>query len=84
MSFLPFGNINPEIIRSLDSGSYIPVVAPIGVGPGGSTYNINADLVAGSLAVALQADKLILLTDVPGIMAAVVDYPEARTHPAVQ
>jgi acetylglutamate kinase len=60
--------INPEIIHSLDSGAYIPVVAPIGVGPGGETYNINADLVAGSLAVALQADKLILLTDVPGIL----------------
>jgi len=61
-------HINPEIIRSLDAGRYIPVVAPIGVGPRGSTYNINADLVAASLAVALQADKLILLTDVPGIL----------------
>jgi len=61
-------HINPEIIRSLDFSTYIPVVAPIGVGPRGSTYNINADLVAGSLAVALQAHKLILLTDVPGIL----------------
>ena len=60
--------INPEILRSLDAGTYIPVVAPIGVGSRGETYNINADLVAGALAVALKADKLILLTDVPGIL----------------
>jgi acetylglutamate kinase len=60
--------INPEIIRALDFSTYIPVVAPIGVGPRGATYNINADLVAGSLAVALNADKLIMLTDVPGIL----------------
>ena len=60
--------VNADIIESLDLSMYIPVVAPIGVGPGGETYNINADLVAGSLAVALNAHKLILLTDVPGVL----------------
>ena len=49
--------INPEIITSLDLGLYIPIVAPVGVGLQGETYNINADLVAGSMAVALKANK---------------------------
>ena len=60
--------IDPSVIRALDSSMYIPVVAPVGVGDDGETYNINADLVAGSLAAALRADKLILLTDVPGLL----------------
>jgi acetylglutamate kinase len=60
--------VNPAIIQDLDRGTYIPVVAPIGVGEGGETYNINADLVASRLAIALGADKLVLLTDVPGIL----------------
>jgi acetylglutamate kinase len=60
--------VRAGIIRDMDQGLYIPVVAPIGVGEGGETYNINADLVASHLAVALKADKLILLTDVPGIL----------------
>ncbi|MGI9861107.1 acetylglutamate kinase [Moorella naiadis] len=61
--------INPGIIETVIAEGYIPVVAPIGVGPEGESYNINADLVAGELAVALQADKLVLLTDVEGILA---------------
>ena len=61
-------DVNAEIINSLDLSMYIPVVAPIGVGPAGETYNINADLVAGSLAAALNAHKFILLTDVPGVL----------------
>ncbi|MDK2821314.1 MAG: acetylglutamate kinase [Clostridia bacterium] len=61
--------INPGIIETVISQGYIPVVAPIGVGPNGESYNINADLVAGELAVALKADKLVLLTDVEGILA---------------
>ncbi|MBC7325203.1 MAG: acetylglutamate kinase, partial [Moorella sp. (in: Bacteria)] len=60
--------INPGIIETVIAEGYIPVVAPIGVGPDGESYNINADLVAGELAVALKADKLVLLTDVPGIL----------------
>jgi acetylglutamate kinase len=61
-------NVNAGIIQDMDPNAYIPVVAPIGVGKDGQTYNINADLVASHLAVALEADKLILLTDVTGIL----------------
>jgi acetylglutamate kinase len=59
--------INPTIINSLDDNKFIPVIAPVGVGDSGETYNINADLVAGQLAEALGAEKLILLTDVEGV-----------------
>ena len=59
--------INPLVIESLDRSDFIPVIAPIGVGERGETYNINADLVAGEMAEALRAEKLILLTDVEGI-----------------
>jgi acetylglutamate kinase len=62
--------VNSEIIQALEQDRYIPVVAPIGFGDEGETYNINADLVAGSLAAALKAHKLILLTDVPGVLDA--------------
>ncbi len=59
--------INPTIINSLDENKFIPVIAPVGVGEHGETYNINADLVAGQVAEALGAEKLILLTDVEGV-----------------
>jgi acetylglutamate kinase len=59
--------INPLVIDSLDQNKFIPVIAPLGVGRGGETYNINADLVAGELAEALHAEKLILMTDVVGV-----------------
>ena len=59
--------VNPEPIRLLEEAGFIPVVAPVGVGAGGETYNINADLVAGEVAAALRAEKLIHLTDVEGI-----------------
>lgn len=59
--------IHPEIIRTLENSGFIPVIAPVGVGLGGETYNINADLVAGRIAGALKAEKLILLTDVEGV-----------------
>ena len=59
--------INPEPIRLLEENGFIPVIAPVGVGAAGETYNINADLVAGDVAAALFAEKLIHLTDVPGI-----------------
>jgi len=60
--------INPSIIEFLDSGDFIPVIAPIGVGTEGETYNINADVVAGKLAEILNAEKLILLTNTPGVL----------------
>jgi acetylglutamate kinase len=59
--------INPTVINSLDEDRFIPVIAPVGVGDRGETYNINADLVAGQIAEALGAEKLILLTDVEGV-----------------
>ncbi|GMV54601.1 MAG: acetylglutamate kinase [Betaproteobacteria bacterium] len=61
-------SIDPSIIQFLDSGDFIPVIAPIGVGPAGESYNINADLVAGKLAEILVAEKLILLTNTPGVL----------------
>ncbi len=60
--------IDPSIISFLDSGDFIPVIAPIGVGADGKTYNINADMVAGKLAEILGAEKLILLTNTPGVL----------------
>ena len=60
--------IDPRIISFLDQGDFIPVIAPIGVGPSGETYNINADVVAGKLAEVLGAEKLILLTNTPGVL----------------
>lgn len=60
--------IDPSIINFLDSGDFIPVVAPIGVGEDGNTYNINADVVAGKLAEVLNAEKLVLLTNTPGVL----------------
>jgi len=60
--------IDPSIITFLDSGDFIPVIAPIGVGPDGETLNINADLVAGKLAEVLHAEKLVLLTNTPGVL----------------
>jgi len=60
--------INPHLIQVLDSSGYIPIIAPIGVGDAGESYNINADLVAGEVAAALKAEKLVVLTDVEGIL----------------
>lgn len=59
--------VHPEIIKRMDEGNFIPVIAPVGVDEYGNTYNINADSVAGSIAAALKAEKLLLMTDVPGI-----------------
>ena len=61
-------SIDPEIISLLETREFIPVVAPIGVGEDGESYNINADLVAGKLAEILHAEKLILLTNTPGVL----------------
>lgn len=60
--------IDPSIINFLDSGDFIPVIAPIGVGTEGESYNINADVVAGKLSEILKAEKLILLTNTPGVL----------------
>ena len=62
------GRINVELLGHLGESDIIPVIAPIGVGAGGETYNINADIAAGAIASALSAIKLLLLTDVPGVL----------------
>ena len=59
--------INPEILKSFLESDFIPVVAPIGIGRDGQTYNVNADTAAGAIAAALLADRLLLLTDVEGV-----------------
>jgi acetylglutamate kinase len=61
-------SIDPSLIAFLDTGDFIPVIAPIGVGPQGETYNINADVVAGKIAEVLNAEKLVLLTNTPGVL----------------
>ncbi|MDW7535040.1 MAG: acetylglutamate kinase [Candidatus Nitrotoga sp.] len=61
-------SIDPSIITFLDSGDFIPVIAPIAVGSNGETLNINADVVAGKLAEVLKAEKLVLLTNTPGVL----------------
>ena len=60
--------IDPAVVKMLDDGHFIPVIAPIGVGKDGASYNINADLVAGKLASVLGAEKLLLLTNTPGVL----------------
>jgi len=61
-------SIDPAVIEALEKGGFIPVVAPIGTGADGTTYNINADLVAGKLAEILRAEKLVVLTNTPGVL----------------
>jgi acetylglutamate kinase len=60
--------VNTDLLRTLQEQNFIPILAPVGAGDAGETYNINADLVAGAVARALKAAKLILLTDVPGVL----------------
>lgn len=60
--------IDPRIINHLESGGFIPVIAPIGVGDQGEAYNINADVAAGKIAAVLQAEKIIFLTNAPGVL----------------
>lgn len=60
--------VNAQLIVSLTHNSFIPIIAPTGIGENGETYNINADIVAGEIAAALGAEKLLLLTDVPGVL----------------
>jgi len=61
-------SIDPSLVALLDSAEFIPVVAPVGVGEDGTTYNINADVVAGKLAITVKAEKLMLLTNTPGVL----------------
>lgn len=61
-------SVNPEVIDMLTSNDYIPIISPIGVDDKGSTLNLNADTVAGDVASSVDAEKLIILTDVPGIL----------------
>ena len=60
--------VNPQILTALEQAGMIPVIAPLGVGPDGETYNINADTVAGAVAAAVGAVRLLLLTDVKGVL----------------
>lgn len=60
-------SVEPEILDELLEASYLPVIAPLGIGPGGATYNLNADTAAAAIAVAIEAEKFLLLTDVEGI-----------------
>lgn len=62
--------VRPEVIRHLEDGGFIPVIAPIGIDDNGQSYNINADLVAGKIASVLKAEKLILLTNTAGVLDA--------------
>ncbi|QDY70316.1 acetylglutamate kinase [Qingshengfaniella alkalisoli] len=59
--------MNTGVLRTLFDANIIPVIAPIGIGPDGQTFNINGDTAAGAIAGALKADRLLLLTDVPGV-----------------
>nr|PZN72137.1 MAG: acetylglutamate kinase [Bacillota bacterium] len=61
--------VDTGVLTALTAAGFVPVIAPIGVGPGGQAYNINADTVAGAIAAALKAEKLVLLTDVEGVRA---------------
>ena len=63
-------HVNPLIINTLAQQGFIPIVAPVGAGEAGETFNINADLVAGKIAMALSAGRLIFLTDVDGVLDA--------------
>ena len=77
-------SVNPQIIKTLDSSQFIPVIAPVGCGDDGQTYNINADTAAGAIAGALKAEKLILLTDVEGVKDKSGSLLSTLTEPEVQ
>lgn len=65
--------VNPEVIEVLSEAGYIPVISSVAVGEDGQSYNVNADHAAGAIAAALCAEKLIVLTDVPGVLANIKD-----------
>jgi acetylglutamate kinase len=72
--------VNVELIVSLGQNGFIPVIAPTGIGDKGETYNINADIVAGEVAAALKAEKLLLLTDVAGVLDANKNLIQTMTN----
>ena len=80
--------IDPALISHLQAGTFIPVIAPIGVGEEGETYNINADVVAGKVAEILKAEKLVLLTNTPGVLdkdgKVVTDVTPLQIHALVE
>jgi len=61
-------SVNPAVVKTLQNDAFVPVISPIGVGADGLSYNINADIVAGKIAETLAAEKLILLTNTPGVL----------------
>ena len=76
--------VNPEVLNTLMEKGFIPVIAPVGVGPEGEAYNINADLVAGAVAGALSAEKVIYLTDVEGVLDEKGNLLPTLTIPQVE
>ncbi len=76
--------IDTEVLKMIQDSNFIPVIAPIGVGSDGSSYNINADLVAGKLAEVLQAEKLMLLTNVDGLLSREGELLTGLTPPQVE
>jgi acetylglutamate kinase len=61
-------SVNPAVVKTLQNDGFVPVISPIGVGPDGLSYNINADIVAGAIAETLNAEKLVMLTNTPGVL----------------
>jgi acetylglutamate kinase len=61
-------SVNPAVVKTLQNDGFVPVISPIGVGEDGLTYNINADVVAGAIAETLRAEKLVMLTNTPGVL----------------
>jgi len=76
--------VNPRVITELSSAGYVPVIAPLGAGRNGETFNINGDTVAGAIAAALRADRLLLLTDVEGVKNTAGEVLTSLTKTQVQ
>jgi acetylglutamate kinase len=80
--------VNTKVVDTLVQSGFIPIIAPIGVGDGGESYNINADLVAGAIAEKTGAEKLILLTNTPGILDqnknTLTDLSVAQVHELIE
>lgn len=77
-------SIDPTVINALRNESFIPVIAPIGIGEDGASYNINADIAAGEIAVALKAERLLLLTNTPGVLNKSGDLLRKLTASEIQ
>ncbi len=77
-------NIQIDVLNTLVQSEFIPIIAPVGVGENGESYNINADIVAGAIAQALEAEKLVLLTNTPGILDADKNTLSSLNKKAVQ